>query len=588
MDNKDTSNNFLPNKTKEELLKTPINQMELTVDQAEIKIFIDQVCQELENSGIDFRPDFYLTDEWGCPNGLPIVGVPFYLANKLLKEIHSEKTGELENDEEIQQILRHEIGHTFNYAYSLYKLPQWNEIFGVYDKPYDDRFAPVVGSKKFVRHLEGWYAQKHPDEDFAETFALLITPGFDWKTIYRRTRAYKKLAFAAELIKQYKNTPIPLFKKDLVSPIESMNLTLEDWYKKIIPPLKPKTKILILFYQKYPQKRPVHDEVVDQIKEVLLNLNYEVVLLPVNQSIERITNGIKHERPDLIFNLCETFRNNDKFEFNITALLEMIRIPFTGSSSGSIFLSNDKYLSKQLFDFHKIQYPDFVLIPLGEEITTLKMEYPLFVKPVHEDASIGIDEKSVVYNEEELKTKIKEVHEKIKDDVLVEKFIDGREFFVAILGNKIIKPLEIVELDFSRWPITKPKIYTYNAKIENDSEEYKSIGIKIPTDLSPETKNKIYEAAVKIYSALRVRDYARIDIRVGPDGKIYVLEANLNPYLGKNDEVAVAAQASGLNYQQFIEKILEATFNRSEKNGWKNKKEALKTLLILKNGGRNY
>lgn len=563
MKNEELVKNFLIGKTKEEILKTPINQMGLNIDQAEIKIFIEGAYQELKNADINFRPKFYLTDEWGCPNNLPVIGVPFYLADKILKEIHLEKTGEIENNEEIQQILRHEMGHTFNYAYSFYKLPQWNEVFGIYDKPYDDRFAPVVGSKRFVRHLDGWYAQKHPDEDFAEIFALLITPGIDWKTIYRRTRAYKKLAFIAGLIKQYKNVPVPPFKENLVSRVESIDLTLEDWYKKFTRPLKNKNKILILFYQKYPQKRPVHDKVVDQVKEVLFNLNYEVVLLPVNQSIERITNGVKHEKPDLIFNLCETFRNNDKFDFNVTALLEMMRIPFTGSSSGGMFLSNDKYLTKQIFSFYKIPYPEFFLVPLGENaVTPQNIEYPLFVKPVHEDASIGIDEKSVVFNEEDLKIKIKEIHEKIKDDVLVEKFIDGREFFVAILGNKMIKPLEIVELDFSRWPAAKPKIYTYNAKIEEDSEEYKSIGIKIPNDISPETKNKIYEIAVKIYNALKVRDYARIDIRMGQDGKIYVLEVNLNPYLGKNDEAAVAAQASGLNYQQFIEKILEATFSR--------------------------
>ncbi len=562
----------LSGKSKEEILKTPINQLGLEINSSELEPAIKKLYSELDALEIQFKPPTYLSDSWGCPDSVPIIGIPFYLANKTLWEIEKEKINIdpakskiAEDIEEVQQILRHEAGHAFNYVYSLYKLPRWKEVFGIYEKPYEDNFAPIVESDKFVRHLEGWYAQKHPDEDFAETFAVAITPGFDWKKTYKGTAAYDKLVYVSELIKEYQKQPVPAFESTLDVPIESLTMTLDEWYKKRLLALTPTEKILILFYQEYPKKRPVHDAVVDQVREVLLGLNYLVALLPVNQSIEKIISVIKQEKPNLIFNLCETFRDNDKFEFNITALLEMIKIPFTGSGSGSIFLSHDKHISKKIFDFHKIPYPNFFFVPLGQVPEIPKnMKLPLFVKPVHEDASIGIDENSIVYDEESLKNRVREVHTTIKDDALVEEYIEGREFFVSILGRHLIRPLEVVELDFSKWPKNKPKIYTYKAKVEEDSEEFKAINPKIPTDLTPEIKSKMQDIAFKVYLAMGARDYARVDLRMDKDDNLFVLEANLNPYLAKNSETSFAAENSGLNYQQLISRIVEFSLAKPE------------------------
>jgi len=150
-------------KTKEEILKTPINQLGLNVLESDLSTPLKQLHQELDAAQIQFHPEIYFSDSWGCPDGVPIIGAPFYLANKTLKEIEAEKNGPVESDEEIMQTLRHEAGHAFNYAHSLYKLKRWNDIFGAYEKPYEENFAAIPGNKKFVRHLEGWYAQKHPD-----------------------------------------------------------------------------------------------------------------------------------------------------------------------------------------------------------------------------------------------------------------------------------------------------------------------------------------------------------------------------------------------------------------------------------------
>lgn len=554
-------------KTKEEIFKSPISKVATEIKNPEVLRAIETLYKELDKVGIKHHPQVYLSDSWGCPDGVPVIGIPFYLASEELAEIEKEKIGRIESFEEIMQIIRHESGHAFNYAHSLHKFSRWNDTFGAFEKPYEENFAPVVGSNKFVRHLEGWYAQKHPDEDFAETFAVLITPGIDWRKLYKEgTKARKKLIYCSELIKEYGHKEIrPISQDELDVPVQSMSMTLGDWYDKKMALPKPGIKISILFYQEYPKRIPVHDQVVDQIKEVLLDLNYSVSLLPVNQSIERIITTIKNEKPDLVFNLCETFRNNDTFEFNMAALLEMIKVPFTGSSSGSLYLSHDKYLSKKIFDFHRIPYPDFFFIPKRHEVVIPKsMTFPLFVKPAHEDASIGIDDNSVVRNEEELQRKVKEIHEFINDDALVEEFIDGREFYISILGNDILRTLEIVELDFSKWPSGKPKIYSHKAKIDEQSDEFKSIDFSIsPLDLTIEQKKQIYEAALKVYRALDVRDYARIDMRMTPDNKIYVLEANLNPYLSKDDLISMAAESSGLNYKQLIDKVLEAALKRT-------------------------
>lgn len=340
--------------------------------------------------------------------------------------------------------------------------------------------------------------------------------------------------------------------------------------KKELSVPKQKENILILFYQEYPNQQPTHDEVVDQVKEVLTDLNYSVTLLPVNQSIERITNGIKQEKPDLVFNLCETFRNNDRFESNVTALLEMLKVPFTGSAPSGLFLSNDKHISKKIFDFHRIPYADFFVVRVGQDVAVPRgFIYPLFVKPVREDASIGIDDNSVANDYESLVKKVKELHETLGGDVMVEEFIDGREFYVSVLGDDgDARPLSIVELDFSKWPSGKPKIYSNKAKIDEKSEEFKKIdfnyGQDLKNTLSEEVQKKMGDLAVKVARALDVRDYARIDMRMDKDGKIYILEANLNPYLADGDILAMSAKSSGMNYSQLIEGIVLSALARAK------------------------
>lgn len=559
-------------KTKEEILKIPIRELDLSITESKIQKQIETLFSELDKAGVQSRPYFYFSTDWGCVDGETAIGIPFYLAHDKLIEIEQGKMkyiDYLEDDAEIARILRHEAGHAFCYAYNLYDLPRFQELFGVFSKPYEDQFAPVVGSDKFVRHLEGWYAQKHPDEDFAETFAVLVTPDMEWQKIYKGTDAYDKISFVSELIKEYGKKPPVVSKEykieDLDEPVEQLEMTVEEWYKTRLSQSNPTKKILLMFYQEYSKRRAIRDEVVDQIKETLLTLpGYSVSLLPINRSLERILNVVGQEKPDLIFNLCETFRNNDKFAFNVTALLELMQIPFTGSDAGSLFLTTDKYLSKKVFKYHNISHPNAYTIPIGEKPRVKRgFEFPLFVKPIHEDASIGIDDKSLVRTEEELFIKVNEIHEEIKDDAMVEDYIDGREFFVSVIGNKYLKTLEILELDFSKLPPGKPRIYTFKAKMDEESEEFKSVVPRKAERLPAELRYAMYEIAIKSFRALNAHDYARFDLRLDKNGKLFILEANLNPYLARNNETAIAAELSGSNYRELISNIVELSFARS-------------------------
>jgi hypothetical protein len=159
----------------------------------------------LEGANIRLKPKVYLSDEWGCPEGLPIIGIPFYLADEKLSRIEEEimEGIEAESDEEILRYLRHEAGHAFNYAYKLYETEEWHKLFGPYSRPYKEDYKPDPFSLNFVRYIAGWYAQKHPDDDFAETFAVWLDPDSNWRERYKGWGCYKKLVYVDKIVRKY-------------------------------------------------------------------------------------------------------------------------------------------------------------------------------------------------------------------------------------------------------------------------------------------------------------------------------------------------------------------------------------------------
>ena len=219
----------------QEILSKPIKELGLTLEGSPLERSIQKLYRELERKSIrKFRPLCYLTDEWGCPSGEPVIGIPFYLANPKLARLEKEMN-DLEDEREIMMYLRHEAGHAFNYAYRLYQTPEWRELFGPFRRPYRESYRPVPFSKRYVRHIDGWYAQKHPDEDFAETFAVWLTPRSNWRKKYRGwSGAIAKLRYVNRMARKFGDVePLrPQGRTDIT--VEEMETTVADFYEKAL------------------------------------------------------------------------------------------------------------------------------------------------------------------------------------------------------------------------------------------------------------------------------------------------------------------------------------------------------------------
>ncbi|MCK4993760.1 MAG: hypothetical protein KAS13_01770 [Candidatus Omnitrophica bacterium] len=218
----------------EDLLKTRIRDLPVKIEDTWMEECIKELYSELSNKGIDFKPVCYLADEWLAPDREPVVGMPFFLAHPVLMRLEKQMMLDVEGGTKdwCMKLLRHETGHAINYAYKLYTKKKWQELFGHFDKEYKDtyRFRPY--SKSFVRHLEDYYAQYHPDEDFAETFAIWLTPEIDWQSDYKGWKALGKLKFVDELMSDLKNKQ-PLIKKGKKYwQAAKLTSTLGHYYKK--------------------------------------------------------------------------------------------------------------------------------------------------------------------------------------------------------------------------------------------------------------------------------------------------------------------------------------------------------------------
>ncbi len=213
-----------------ELLDRPIRELGLTLAGSPVERFVEQLYRELDAKGLTkFRPACYLTDEWGCPSGEPIIGIPFYLAHAALAQLEKE-THDLEDAREIMMYLRHEAGHAFTYAYKLHNTPDWKKTFGPFRRPYRDNYRPTPFSRDYVRHLPGWYAQKHPDEDFAETFAVWLTPRSNWRKRYRGWGALAKLQYLNRLARKLGTSDPPRRRGQSDLTVDEMETTVADFY----------------------------------------------------------------------------------------------------------------------------------------------------------------------------------------------------------------------------------------------------------------------------------------------------------------------------------------------------------------------
>lgn len=219
---------------KQGLMARKISELGLTISGTRVERMVDQLYRELDARGLALKPPVYLSDQWGCPDGIPLIGVPFYLADPRLERIEDDFAEGIESDEESMRFMRHEAGHAFNYAYRLYDRADWRQTFGPYSRPYRDRYRADPFSHDYVRHILGWYAQKHPDEDFAETFAVWLTPDLDWRKAYEGWPALAKLEYVDRVMREVGQEEIePASPGDDDLPVDAMRYSLEDHYREV-------------------------------------------------------------------------------------------------------------------------------------------------------------------------------------------------------------------------------------------------------------------------------------------------------------------------------------------------------------------
>ena len=296
--------------------------------------------------------------------------------------------------------------------------------------------------------------------------------------------------------------------------------------------------------------------------ETLRELGHDVSVLGAVSDIGTIAGTLTEENPDLVFNLTEALEGDRTQDKNIAALLEMIGFPFTGTGAAGLLLCRDKLLCKQLLSLHKIRVPSFFSLPKGHRIPIAKtVRYPLVVKPALEDSSEGISNASLVNNRAELQERARFMHERWQQPAIAEEYIEGRELYVSILGNKRLTVLPPRECSFDSDNDSGPQLATYRVKWNQQYREKWNINFGF-AELDPAIFRNIEHVCKKVFRVLQLRDYGRIDLRLTHDNKVVILEANPNPDLAYGEEVAEAAEKSGLTYEMLIDRIMHIALRR--------------------------
>lgn len=267
-------------------------------------------------------------------------------------------------------------------------------------------------------------------------------------------------------------------------------------------------------------------------------------------------------KADLVFNMVEAFAGDDSKEAHVAAFLELLDLRYTGAGPQALFLAQDKAAAKKIFDFHQIRTPRFAVSYKGKLEDRDELQFPLIVKPASEDGSVGIDAGAVVHGLKDLLERSALIQERFDCPALIEEFVEGREIYAGVLGNDKPNPLPIVELDLSKLPEGMPKIAGKEVKWDKGTQAYDSTKSAIAKGLDEETTRRLQETAVQVYTALKLRDYGRVDMRLAPDGRIYVIEANPNPWLAPDAELAIAAAHAGRSYVELIGQIVELALAR--------------------------
>lgn len=295
------------------------------------------------------------------------------------------------------------------------------------------------------------------------------------------------------------------------------------------------------------------------VRQALQKLGHEVILVGLDDDITPVRETIENWKPDIVFNLMEAFAENGALAYYVVSYLDMHGVPYTGCNPRGLLLASDKAISKQLLTYHRIRVPKFYTLPHNKKINMAqvsKYPYPMIVKSAIEQGSIGIAQSSFVNNAEELRERAEQLFSMLDGDAIAEQYIEGRELYVGVIGNNRLEVLPTRELIFSNIDDKMHRIATYNVKWNENYRKRWGIDYQFARNLPAKVANDLPKLAKRIYKVLNITSYARLDLRLTEGGEIYVLEANPNAAIARDDDFACAADKAGMPYEKLIQRIL--------------------------------
>jgi D-alanine-D-alanine ligase len=334
--------------------------------------------------------------------------------------------------------------------------------------------------------------------------------------------------------------------------------------------MKKPQRVLVLVHETLVPPETTDGYTVEEIDEwrteydvttSLRAMGHEIKILGLGDNLAELRATIMDWKPDIAFNLLEEFQGIVTYDQYVVAFLELMRLPYTGCNPRGMMISRDKVLSKQILSYHRIATARYALLPRRRRyVQPRKLKFPLFVKSATEDASLGIAQASIVSDAARLKERVEFIHEQTNSDALVEEYIEGRELYIGVMGNERLTTLPVWELNFGTLPDVM-SIATRKVKWDRKYQQRHGIGTEPARDLPPGLPVRLAALARRIYRALSLSGYARLDLRLRPDGSVYVLEANANPNLAQTEDFATSALTAGVGYDVVLQRIMQCGEN---------------------------
>jgi D-alanine-D-alanine ligase len=305
------------------------------------------------------------------------------------------------------------------------------------------------------------------------------------------------------------------------------------------------------------------------VTHTLEHMGHEVRALGLGGDLGVITEAVKEWKPHIVFNLMEDFEGIAVFDQNVVSHLELLRIPYTGCNPRGLMLSRDKALSKTLLAYHRIPVPEFAVFRVGRAVQRPKrLKFPAIVKSLTQESSIGIAQASVVEDEDKLRERVRFIHRKVGTDAIVERYIEGRELYVGVLGNLKLQVFPVWELKFAKLPEDRWRIATERVKWSGSYQKKYDITSGPVSDVPEDVQVNLQKLCKRVYRTLDLSGYARIDLRLDPEGRMYVLEANPNPQLAYGEDFAESAEHAGVSYEALLQRIITTGLSwRPERQG---------------------